>query len=72
MLSAEGAGRARQGELEYGRQLMQRVASENRHLHALVRRGRSAVRELEAALPAAPPSAAVAAAAGALSSLVRH
>ena len=49
---------------------MRRVASENRHLHAIVRRGRAAVRELEAALPGAPPSAAVAAAAGALSTLV--
>ena len=49
---------------------MRRVASENRHLHAIVRRGRAAVRELEAALPGAPPSAAVASAAGALSTLV--
>ncbi len=63
--------RAAQGELEQGRRLMRRVASENRHLHAIVRRGRAAVGELEAALPGAPPSAAVAAAAGALSSLAR-
>jgi len=64
--------RPAQGELEQGRRLMRRVASENRRLHTIVRRGRAAVGELEAALPGgAPPSAAVAAAAGALSSLAR-
>ncbi|KAK9831891.1 hypothetical protein WJX81_006335 [Elliptochloris bilobata] len=68
----ERSKRGLKSELEEGQRLMRRVASENRHLHAIVRRGRAAVGQLEAALPSAPPSAAVAAAANALSALVQE